>query len=731
MVGTFANLLPIACRVAADRPFATLVRECATALAADLAHEEIPFALLLREFGGARELSRHPLVQVVFTHHTVTGIAPAATDPVTVDDHTAKFDMTISVTELDDRVYAAVECAAELFDEATAAAVLEAYLELLSAALAAPDRAARTLAATPPVVAAPGTGPAGTDNLYRRFAAVAATAPTAPAVTDRAGTVSYAELAVRARRVAGWLQATGVRRGRTGRPARPAQRRPDRRHPRHRRRRRRVRAGRPHPTGRPYARHPRRGRDHRTDQRRHRGAGTGEHLADPVAGVAAGPARHDRLRRPRSTRRSWPTSSTPPAPPARPKGVAVTHAQRVAAVRLDRGTAAASDPTTCGRMFHSLRLRLLGLGDVGCAAARRPAGRRPTGDRPDARLLSANCWPRERVTVLSQTPSAFRELIAAGRPTATARRPGPALVVFGGEALDPASCGRGSTGPATDGAELVNMYGITETTVHVTYRSSPPPTCDAGGQPRSGGRCPTWRATARPRTAGPCRSGVAGEMYVGGAGLARGYLGRPELTAERFVPDPFGAAGARLYRTGDLARRLPDGDAGVPRPRRRPGEDPRLPHRTRRGRGGAAPRTRRSRRPRWSARGDAHRRARLVGLRGRRRPGPGRRRAARPAGRERCPATWCRRVRRCWTALPLTANGKVDRARAARARRAAGRRAGARAPAHRGRARPSPRSGQALLGPTRVGATRTTSSSAATPSWRCGWSPWRPGTAWR
>ena len=170
-----------------------------------------------------------------------------------------------------------------------------------------------------------------------------------------------------------------------------------------------------------------------------------------------------------------------------------------------------------------------------------------------------------RVTVLSQTPSAFKQLVAAeteASPADAAAVRAPVLdrVVFGGEALEPAALAPWIERHGTARPALVNMYGITETTVHVTYR--PVRAGDLSGRAGSpvGVPIPDLRVHLLDPRMGPVPLGVPGEIHVGGPGLARGYLGRPGLTAERFVPDPFaGAAGERLYRSGDLARRLPDG----------------------------------------------------------------------------------------------------------------------------------------------------------------------------
>ena len=168
----------------------------------------------------------------------------------------------------------------------------------------------------------------------------------------------------------------------------------------------------------------------------------------------------------------------------------------------------------------------------------------------------------ERVTVLNQTPSAFAQLQRADEESAA---PGGLaalrLVIFGGEALEPFRLASWFRRYGDRRPLLVNMYGITETTVHVTWRPLAAADAQAGRGSVIGRAIADLSAHVLDGALQPAPIGVAGELFIGGAGLARGYLGRPELTAERFVPDPFAAAlpGARLYRTGDLARVLPDG----------------------------------------------------------------------------------------------------------------------------------------------------------------------------
>lgn len=168
----------------------------------------------------------------------------------------------------------------------------------------------------------------------------------------------------------------------------------------------------------------------------------------------------------------------------------------------------------------------------------------------------------QKVTVLNQTPSAFRQLIQADQqsgadPSQSTLR----YVIFGGEALDLQSLRPWFDRHGDAGPSLVNMYGITETTVHVTYRPISRADVENGTGSVVGKPIPDLSLYLLNAARQPVPIGVPGEICVGGAGVARGYLNRPELTAERFVPNPFGRdAGERLYRSGDLARRMPNGD---------------------------------------------------------------------------------------------------------------------------------------------------------------------------
>ncbi|MDI3230303.1 non-ribosomal peptide synthetase, partial [Serratia marcescens] len=165
---------------------------------------------------------------------------------------------------------------------------------------------------------------------------------------------------------------------------------------------------------------------------------------------------------------------------------------------------------------------------------------------------------RSGITVLNQTPSAFKAFIQAQAHSEARQQ--LREIVFGGEMLKPCDLAPWFARPENRQTRLINMYGITETTVHVTYRPLSAQDTAITTSP-IGSRIPDLRMYLLGADGEPVPMGAIGELFVGGEGVARGYLNRPELTAERFLDDPFNRApGARMYRTGDLARYLPGGD---------------------------------------------------------------------------------------------------------------------------------------------------------------------------
>ncbi|WP_155393962.1 non-ribosomal peptide synthetase, partial [Xanthomonas albilineans] len=166
---------------------------------------------------------------------------------------------------------------------------------------------------------------------------------------------------------------------------------------------------------------------------------------------------------------------------------------------------------------------------------------------------------RESVTVLNQTPSAFKSLIAA--QCSSSLEHCLRLVIFGGEALDVRALKPWFEHERNLATHLVNMYGITETTVHVTWRSLGVTDVDWRGGSPIGGPIANTRTYILDGHGAPVPIGVVGELYIGGDGVSRGYLNRDDLTAERFLTDPFSAdPTARMYRTGDLGRWRADGN---------------------------------------------------------------------------------------------------------------------------------------------------------------------------
>ncbi|AWL35213.1 amino acid adenylation domain-containing protein [Streptomyces sp. SM17] len=249
----------------------------------------------------------------------------------------------------------------------------------------------------------------------------------------------------------------------------------------------------------------------------------------------------------------------------RPKGVAIEH-HTVLHLLANSQPLYGFGPQDVWTVFHSYAFdfsvwELWGALTTGARAVIVP---HDTARNPEAMW---HLVKQEKVTLLSQTPSMFRELVGQAAETSQSDLPDLRWIVFGGEALEPKHVQPWFDRYPAAPTQLVNMYGITETTVHVTHQVITTDHLAQGGRLPVGRPLPGYQVRLLDPHGNPVPTGVPGEIYVAGNGLARGYLHRPQLTAERFTANPHHTAdtstgtttGTRMYRSGDLARWLPDG----------------------------------------------------------------------------------------------------------------------------------------------------------------------------
>ena len=236
----------------------------------------------------------------------------------------------------------------------------------------------------------------------------------------------------------------------------------------------------------------------------------------------------------------------------RPKGVAVSH-RNVTALIAGTGEDFRFAADDVWALFHSVAFDMSVWEIWGALSTGGRLVIVPSLTSRSPRELHA-LLAGERVTVLNQTPSAFAQLLEAdsGADDQLALR----LVTFGGEPLDTRMLVPWFDRHPEHECVMVNLYGITETTVHSTWTTLTRAAASAATR-EVGTALPGESLSVRDAAGRILPVGVAGEIYVGGVGVALGYLNRPDLTAERFLPDPY--TGRRVYRSGDRGRLLPTG----------------------------------------------------------------------------------------------------------------------------------------------------------------------------
>lgn len=564
-VGLFASTVALRGDLSGAPSFKeTLARVSETVLWA-IAHDQTPLQEIVARLPLERDLSRHPLFQVFCAQVPLVTLPIEGAEPYDAYPTTSRFDLTLFIEEkAGDELELAWEYSSDLFDAATIKRLAARYLRLLQAVLADPrlrvdelpllDGAEREQALA-----------AGRERrrdypvqcMHQAFERCAAAAPDAVALSFEGSSLTYGELNARANRLAHRLIEMGVgpetivalflepspelvvavlgilKAGGAYLPLDPE-----------------------HPRERIDFMLEDAGSDTIVSEARllelldaraaaktvclDRDAAElrGLSVENPVSGVVAENLAYV----------IYTSGST-----GRPKGVRVEHRQ---VARLFSATEEwfRFGPQDVWILLHSYAFDFSVWEFWGALAHGGELLISPlwTTRSPDA---LAKLIARRGVTVLNATPSLFvavqEELLARAEQLSLRH------VIFGGEALRPPALRPWFEHYGDSGPELVNMYGITETTVHVTYRPLRAADCERDASP-VGVPIPDLSVYVLDKKRTPLPAGVAGELYVGGAGVARDYLNRPELTAERFIENPFGEG--RLYRTGDVAARLDGGE---------------------------------------------------------------------------------------------------------------------------------------------------------------------------
>ncbi len=564
LIGFFVNTLALRVDTGGAPTFRQLLTRVRETTLEAYAHQDLPFEKLVAEIEPERNLSHTPLLQVLFQLHNSGARATAENDPsslrfenLPVDLGAAKLDLTLAVNDLGDGLAAGVEFNTDLFDATTMKRLLGHFGALLEAATADPDRAITDL----PMLRLPearqlqvewnDTGVStvdapGAQTLSQLVEAQAAPTPGADAVIDEDRRMSYAELNRRANQLARELRAMGVgpeqlvgvllerstdlvvailgalKAGAAYLPLDPA-------YPRERLAFMLADARAPVVITQKRFLELVAGQDAEVlslDVVGHRLAG---HSGDDLGVATHG----DHL-----AYAIYTSGST-----GRPKGVAIAHRNALAMVRWARQ--AFTPEQRAGMLACTSVCFDLSVFEIFVPLA--------WGSRlilAENALHLPSLPAASEVTLVNTVPSAIAELLSGGHlpdSVTTVNLAGEPLRRDLVEGLYALGHVRG----------VYNLYGPSEDTTYSTYgrirpgRPTPPSIGGPVGETRGYVVDPGMR---------PLPLGIPGELYLGGAGVARGYLGRPGLTAGRFVPDPFADIdGQRLYRTGDLVRARTDG----------------------------------------------------------------------------------------------------------------------------------------------------------------------------